>query len=159
MHYHVAMHRADDTKIVDNLRLVRKQVRNLDARLSILLERTLRAEQSRCRVHVLILHIAKLGGPFLAIQLIEQRLGIESLEMRWPTRHENENECLRPGMIRHVRRLGRERIVARRGGLLLRNHRGESQRACSTETIGQKLAAVADVSNVLGHISSHKEMR
>ena len=41
VHHHVAVHRADDAKIVDDLGLVREQVGDLDPRLAVLLERPL----------------------------------------------------------------------------------------------------------------------
>ena len=50
----------------------------------------LRAQNARVVVDVLILHVAELGGTLLAVQLVEQRLGVERLQMRRPARHVDE---------------------------------------------------------------------
>ena len=86
-------------------------------RLAVLLERALGAQNARLGIDVLILHFAEFGRALLAVQLVEQRLGVEGLQVRRPARHEQEDERLRLGLVRHVRRLGRERIVARRARL------------------------------------------
>ena len=43
--------------------------------------------------------------------------------------------------------------------LLLRNHRDERERPRSAEAVGEELAAISGVSDMFGHINSHKETR
>ena len=157
VHHHVAVHRADHAQVVDNLRLVRKQVGNFNPRLAVLLERPLAPQNPRLGIDVLILHVAEFRRALLAVQLIEQRLRIPGLQMRRPARHVHEDERLGLRLVRHVRRLGRQRIVARRARLRFRHHRRKGQRAGPAEAVGQKLAAISGVTNVFGHISSRKE--
>ena len=126
--------------------------------LAVLLEGPLAAQNARFGIDVLVLHFAELGGALLAAQLIEQRLGVPGLQVRRSARHVDEDERLRFGLVRHVRRLGRERIVARRARLRFGEHGRKGQGTGAAEAVGQKLAAISGVTNVFGHINSHTEM-
>ena len=77
----------------------------------------LRAENARLRIDVLILRVAELRRALLAVQLVQQRLGVEGLQVGRAAGHEQEDDRLRLRVVRHVRRLRRERIVARRARL------------------------------------------
>ena len=61
-------------------------------------------------VDELIFALAEAGRPLLPVQLVQQRLGIERLHVAGPAGHEQEDDRLRLGFVRHVRRLGRQRI-------------------------------------------------
>ncbi len=117
----------------------------------------LQPENARVGVDVLILHVAELGRPLLPVELVEQRLRVPRLQVRRTARHVDEDERLRLGMIGHVRRLRRERIVAWRRAPALGHHGRESERSYAAEAVGQKFAAVSGESNVFGHISSRTE--
>src|SRR5262249_36372044 len=108
-------------------------------------------------VHVLILNVAELGRAFLSIELVQQRLRIESLQMRWAAGHKQKDDRLGLGLLRHVRRLGSERIVLRGARIVLRHHGSESERAKPAETVREKLTAVAVIPNMFTHINSHTE--
>ena len=60
---------------------MREQVGDFDAALAVFLKVRLRAEDARVLVDELILDFAELGGPLLAVELVEQRLGVEGLEV------------------------------------------------------------------------------
>ena len=159
VHDHIAVHGADHAEIVDDLRLVGEEVGDFDARLAVLLEGSLAAQNARFGIDVLVLHFAELGGALLAAELIEQRLGVPGLQVRRTAGHVDEDERLRLGLVRHVRRFGRQRIVARGARLRFGEHGREGKRACAAEAIGEELAAISGVTNVFGHINSHTEMR
>ena len=71
---------------------VREQVGDLDAALAVLLERPPGAEQPGVALDELILRLAELLGPRLAVELVQQRLGVEGLEVAGPAGHEQEDD-------------------------------------------------------------------
>ena len=87
---HVAVARADDGEVVDALGRVREQVGDFDAALAVFLKRALGAEQLAHPSDELILRLAELRRPRLAVQLVQQRLGIEGLEVARPAGHERK---------------------------------------------------------------------
>jgi hypothetical protein len=81
VHHHVAMHGTDHAEIVDHLCLMREKVGHFDAGLPILLEAPFRAKNTRLRIHVLVLNIAKLSGTLLPVQLVQQWLRVEGFQV------------------------------------------------------------------------------
>ena len=96
--HHVAVAGADDRDIVDALGEVREQVGDFDAALAVAFEGALGAEQSRFVVDELILRFAELGRPLLAVELVQQRLGIEGVHVAWTAGQEQEDHRLGLGL-------------------------------------------------------------
>ena len=99
----------------------------------------LRAEEPGVALDELVLGLAELLGPRLAVELVEQRLGVERLQVARPAGHEQEDDRLRLG--REVRRLRGERVGRAGAGLLLLEHRGEREPAEAAEGVADELAA------------------
>ena len=98
------VHRADDGDVVGDGRQVRQQLRELGARLAVLLERERRAEQARRALderEPLSLR-NELRGNLLAVVLLQRRLVVEQIELRRRARHEQIDDVLR--LRREVRR-------------------------------------------------------
>ena len=73
---------------------VREQVGDFDAALAVPLEGALGAEQARFGVDELILGLAETLRPLLAVQLVEQRLGIERVHLAGAAGQEQEHHRL-----------------------------------------------------------------
>ncbi len=104
---HVAVARPDHRDVVDAARDVREEVGDLDAALAVLLERPARAQQLGVALDQLVLGLAELLGPPLPFELVQERLGIERLQVAGPAGHEQEDDRARLG--REMGRLGSER--------------------------------------------------
>ena len=101
----------------------------------------------------LILRFAELGRPLLPVELVQQRLGIERLQVARPARHEQEDHRLGLGS-RHVRRLWARADSCCPAG-------AAPASCCSIEANAsapkpqnasrQELAAVAGDADVFGH--------
>jgi hypothetical protein len=95
------MHRANDAQIIRMLSQFREDLTDLDAALPVLLEREWRSQQ-----------VAGFPlGPKIArrhrlpVKLVEHRLWIERIHLRWPAVQEQVDDALRLG--RKVRGLNR----------------------------------------------------
>ena len=108
---HVGLHRSDDANVVDALADIGEDLADLDAALAVLLEFERRAEGRAG----LALGPEILGRQFLARVRVEHRLGVEGVDLRRPTVHEQVDHPLRlrrqGGRLRRQRRAG-----SRRGG-------------------------------------------
>ena len=82
VHERFVMAGADDRHVVDESRDVREQVGDFDSGLPVLRELPLRRQQRRVgRIGELEPHIAQALRQPLAVQFLEQRLGIEGVEV------------------------------------------------------------------------------
>src|SRR5262245_57787850 len=135
---HVAVTRADDGDVVDARRRVRKEIGNVDAGPAVFLKRSLGAEQLRVWLNLLILRLAKLLRALLAVQLLQERLGIEGLQMARPAGHEEENDRFGLG-VRQVRRPWRQRVMRCCANLLVVQKRRQGKPAEAAKRFGEKL--------------------
>ena len=120
-----------------------EQLADLDAALAVLRELERRAHGRAG----LALGAQIAAGQRLAVILVQQRLGIERVDLRRPAVHEQVHDLL--GLAGKVRRLGRQRsaappaVAARRaaqqpvGG----QHAGQAQHAEAHAAAGEHLAA------------------
>ena len=67
---------------------MREQIGNFDSALAVAGESPLAAEQFRVGFDELILGFAELLWSWLAVELIEQRFGVERFQVARPTGHE-----------------------------------------------------------------------
>src|SRR5262245_25244255 len=107
---------------------MRKEIGDLQAALAVLLERALAAQEPRVGPDERILRFTELVWLLLPVELIEERLGIEGVDVARAPRHEQEDDRLR--LCRPRRRLCRQWIGPR---LVLRHQRGQRQRAEAAE--------------------------
>src|SRR5881409_3153349 len=92
---HVAIAGTNHRQAIDARGEVREEIGNLDPALAVLAESPPGAKQLRAGLDELIFGFPKLFRPWLAVKLVEQRLGIEGFEMTRPARHEKEDRCFR----------------------------------------------------------------
>ena len=130
---------------------MREQIGDFDSVLPIALKRPLGSEQARFRVHELIFGLSKALRPLLAIQFVQQGLGVERVHLAGTARQKQEHHGFRLGL--HVRRFGSERVIARCARGLLLQHGAERQGADSTAGIAEKLAAISRDTGMLRHRS------
>ena len=152
VHHHVAMAGADHRHLVDPFRHVRKQVGDFDPALTVFFERALRAEQLGGLFNELVFRLAEFRRARLAVEFVEQRLGVERFDVARPARHEQENDRLGFGV--QMRRLGSQRVDGVGAKLLTGQHRRHRQRAESAECVRDEFAPVACPANVFRHIDS-----
>ena len=95
------------------------------------------------RLDELILRFAELRGPRLAVELVEQRLGVERFEMARPARHEQEDDRL--GLGRQMRRPWprADSSAPAAGAASFVQQRRQRQAAEAAEGIAEELAARA----------------
>ena len=79
---HVGVARPNDGEVVDAFGRQGEEVGDVDTGLAILAKRPFGAQQTGVALDKLVLGFAELLGPNLAVELVEQRLGVEGLEMR-----------------------------------------------------------------------------
>src|SRR5262245_52452751 len=112
------IHGADYREIIRALRSMREEVGDLKARLSVLLEGPLSAQDEQVlELAVLEVLVAETCRRMLPVQLIEQRLGIVRVDLARPALHKEVNHVLR--RRRKMRRARRERILCSRGCALI----------------------------------------
>ena len=154
VNHHVPMAGPDHRDIVNTFGRVRKQIGNFDPALPVSLKGPLRPEELSFRGDKLIFRFSKTSRPLLAIQFVEQWLGIVSLDVARPAGHEQEDDSR--SLRRHIRRLGSQRIHASGGAL---QHRAHRQRAKPAESIRQKFPAIASNPNMFRHIISYSSAK
>ena len=89
------LHRADDGDVVGDLRQVGQQLRDLGARLAVLLELERRAEQLRRALDEREpLALDELFGNVLTVVLGQGRLRIEQIDLRRRPGHEQIDDAL-----------------------------------------------------------------
>src|SRR5262249_10580025 len=103
----VGEHRADDAQVVGVAAKLGKEIADLDAALSVFLEGEWRLEQ-RARF-ALGLSVAR--GCGLPVVLVEQRLGIERVDLRRTAVEEEEDDVL--CLCGEMRRLRSQRVRSR----------------------------------------------
>ena len=138
----VALARADDREVVHAGRDMRKEVGNLDAALTVSLERAFGAEGLRGRRDGLVCHVAGRLRGRLAPELVEQRFRIKRLHLARAAGHEQKDHRLRLGGQWWEFR--RERIGVRRGRgaqTLRVQHGREGEAAETARGVAEKLAA------------------
>ena len=153
---HIAVARPDDRDIVDARGSLWEEVGNLDAALTVLLEGATAAEQLGVALDELVLGFAELLGARLAVELIEQWLGIEGFEVARPSRHEQEDHRARLGLM--MRRLRAERARRTGAGLLFPQDRRQREAAKSAEGIAHKLPARQRWARVKVKVKGHTEI-
>src|SRR5262249_49623746 len=126
-------------KVVDPCGGVREQVGNLDAGLTVLLEDALTAKQAGILLDELILRLAELCGTRLAVEVIQERLGVEGVEMTGSAGHEEENDSPGPG-TGFVRRLRGERVGRGAAQVVLVEEGSQGQRPEATEGFAEEPA-------------------
>ncbi len=104
VHYLVALARTDDRQVIHAGRQMGEQVGNLDSAFAVFLECPFRAQEFRIGLNELVLRLAKLGGPPLAVEFIQKRLRVKRFELARAAGHEQKNH--RPGLGRMMRRFG-----------------------------------------------------
>ena len=105
---------------------------------------------SRFGVDELILRLAELGRPLLAVELVQQRLGVERLQVARSAGHEQEDDRLRLGLACAAAWEPADCNGAARSIFLLQ-HGAERQRAEAAEGVAEKLAAIAGDADMFGH--------
>src|SRR5262245_66411199 len=91
MHDLVAVAGADDGDVVDALGGVWEEVGDFEAALTVLAEFSLRAEEAGVGAYELVFGFAEFVGLFLAVELIEQLLGIARVDVAGGAGHEAED--------------------------------------------------------------------
>src|SRR5579884_2436624 len=137
----IAVTRANHCKVVDTACCARKEIRPLDAGPAIFAKGALAAEQTSVRGYKLIFGIAKRFGSRLAVELIEQRLGIEGFQMTGTAGHEQKDYRLRLGMGK-MRRLGRQRIYRSGAEVLVVKQRGQGESTEAAKGISEKSTTI-----------------
>ena len=150
---HVAVARPDHGDVVDATGDVGEEVGDFDAALPILSERATGAQQPGVTLNLLILHVAELFRARLALELVQQRLGIEGLEMAGPSGHEQEDHRGRLG--RDVDRPGGQGIVHAGAEPLPVQDRGEGQAADAAEGVADELPARAGRAGMGAGVTRH----
>ena len=117
---------------------------------AVLGELARRAEQLGVALNKLIFRLAKLRRPRLAVELVQQRLGIERLQVAGTAGHHQEDDRLRfrSGQVRFLRR---QRIGRGGAELFLVEQREQRQAAEATEGLAQEIAARPRNLNVHRH--------
>src|SRR5436309_79794 len=135
MYHSVAVAGADDGDVIGTLGQVGKQVGNFNATLAVLAELAGRAKQSGVLLNELIASIAKLRRTRLAMQFVQQRLGIKGFQMTGTAGHEQEDNrsCL---AVRAMGSLWCQRV----GGRVAVQQGGQGQAAETAEGIAEKSA-------------------
>src|SRR6185437_5301455 len=136
----IAVTRAHDGDVIHAASRVRKQIGYLDAGATAFLEFSFAAKKASFLGNKLIFGIAKLFGTRLAIEFVQQRLGIERLQMTGTTGHEQENDRFRFA-LRQIRRFWCQRIRGSANRVLMQE-RCQSQCAEATECVSQKSASI-----------------
>ena len=108
---------------------------------AVLRELAGRAEQLGALRDELVLGLAELCRPRLAVELVQERLGVERVEVARPAGHEQEDDALRLRL--EVRLLRGERVGERRGPGRSASRDARASAAEPAEGVGQELAAVA----------------
>ena len=94
----IGEHGADDAHVIDAISKVREELADFHAGLAVAAELTLHAENGGLlELRKLELYAAETGGDMLTVECVEDRLGIERFEVRWPAVHKEENDVLRGG--------------------------------------------------------------
>ena len=125
---HVGVHRADDADVVDARGGMREQLAHLDAALAVALKLERRREGGAG------LALGRQVGrrQRLAGELVEHRLGVKGIDVRWPTVHEQMDDAL--GLTGKMRRLGRQRgIAAHAIWCQCRAHRQGTKQVCEAQ--------------------------
>ena len=133
MHDHIAVNGTNNRQIVDTLREIWEQIRNLNATFAVAFEGPLRAEQFCIRRNKLILRFTKTRGPFLSIQFVQQRLRIKCFHVTWATAEKEKNHRFR--FRRMMRLLRCERIERLRPRLFRGEHCAKSESAKTTKSV------------------------
>src|SRR5262249_46795303 len=95
-------------------------------------------EQASILLNELILRLSELGRARLAVELVQQRLGMKGIEVARSTGHEEEHNCPRLG-AGSMRRLRRQGVGAGAEALLV-DERGQGQRAEAAKGIAEERA-------------------
>src|SRR5689334_10705527 len=104
---------SDDGQVVSTFLQVRVRIGNFESRFTAPGERLRRTENGRIAFRELKLPTSDhAAGKGLAVQLVEQRLGIERIDLAWAPLHEQKNDVLRFGG--KMRRFGFQRVFGRR---------------------------------------------
>ncbi len=140
---HVGMHRADDADVVDVFGRASKQFAHLDAALPMLLKLVGRGERG-ARLSL----GGQIEGQLLSVPLGQFWLGVERVDVRRPSVHEQVDDAFRLGGI--VGRLRRQRIERRGVGLrfeqtVAAEQLHQAQRAEAQPAAPQQLATRDDV--------------
>src|SRR5262249_10768783 len=117
----------DNREVVNALGRVRKQVRDLDSALAVLLESSPRTEQLRVALDELVLGLGKFLRPRLPFELVEQWLGIERIKVARAAGHEQEDHGL--CLCGNVGQPRCERVSIAGASLLVLDERRESETA------------------------------
>ena len=139
--------RADEGDVVNDLADVRNQFRQLDSRLAMRFEFPRAAEHLGAGLRGVV--VFDLAGKFLAVELVEYRLGVEQVDVAGSALHpqRNHRRRFRFGMRQlrfQVEPLRLERRLARRCAQpLLIGQPGHRQTANPHRTGGEKVAAIA----------------
>ena len=142
------MTRPNHGDVVDAPGGVREQVRHLNSAFSVLGELPSGAEQLRPFRHELILGFAELSRTRLSIEFVQQRFGIEGVDVGWATRHEQEDDA--PGFRLKVRFPGCKGVEFTVFGTEQIDQR---QRAEPAKRCGQELAAILNKRVVHGQFT------
>src|SRR5262249_40917348 len=137
---HVAVARTDDGDVVDASAHVGKQIRNFDAALSVFAERAFRPQQPRVALDELVLGLAELFGPGLAIELIQERLGTNRSDVTGAAGHEEEDP--RAG-LRRKRGPSGGQLAVRSGVRLVIEERRQRKPAETAAGVAEEFAAGA----------------
>ena len=155
---HVAVARADHGDVVDAAGDVREEVGDLDAALAVLPERPPGAEQPGVALDELILRLAELLRARLAVELVQQRLGIERLEMARPAGHEQEDHRASPWPACGPA-WGPAGSATPARSLLPVQERGEGEAAEAAEGVADELAARAGRAGMGAGVTGHTGTR
>ena len=126
-----------------------EQVRDIDPGLAVFLEGALGSEELGVRFDELIFGFAELRRARLAAELIEQRFGIECLDVARPPGHEQEDDRFGLGLF--VRLLWGKRVDSGGAGPVGRGHLKAGERTESAEGVFEEFAAVACPADVFWH--------
>src|SRR5258708_5599368 len=138
MHRAIGVEAADETKIVDAARNVRKKSRDLASALTIPLELPGASEKRRIALGELADHGPVTGRQRLSIVFLERGFWIEGIDLARTANHEEENDGF--GFSGIVLRLGGERVDPIGRISAGRQLRGERQRSESVGGAHQHVA-------------------
>ena len=110
--------RADQRDVVGVPVQVRHQVRHVHARLAVLAPLAMAAQAERVALEELAVDLAEAGRQRLAVEPVQERLGVEQVHLARTAGHEQEDAAL--GLRGEMRRLRRQRVGRRPGGLAAR---------------------------------------
>src|SRR5262249_25981242 len=116
---------------------------HLDAGPAIFAKGAFAAEQTSIRGNKLIFGIAKRFGSRPAVELIEQRLGIEGFEMAGAAGHEQKDHRFRLGMGK-MRRLGSQRISRSGAEAVVVKQGGQGESTEAAKGISEKSTTIGE---------------